>query len=143
MGLHTLTEAHSKGAANEHIAAAWYLQRGCQVYWPAVPSGPVDFVVGIEGKLVSVQVKSATWNANYNQRYLQCRACKTGTRPQDLYDVLVVVGDGDIWQIPASAITSPGGVVLRSTNPNYVSPLDKYRLTKSSPQCSCVAGSTS
>lgn len=109
----TLRESacHYIGAANEHLAATYFLAQKHQVYWPAMQQGAVDFVVFINGVFKRVQVKTATWNKSGPYKYLQCRTRLTkthqGFKPSELYDLLVIVApDGRIWVIPAEIVDS-------------------------------------
>ncbi|WP_325341632.1 group I intron-associated PD-(D/E)XK endonuclease [Xylophilus sp.] len=112
------------GAASEHIAAAWFLRRGQQVFWPACQQGAVDFVADFQAEgLKKVQVKTATWNRSSPPwAYLQCRTQLTNKGqallPADLYDLLVIVApDGRrLWSIPAPLIKSTN-LCLDGTRP--------------------------
>lgn len=131
LGYRGLRPEHYTGAVSEYLAAAHFLKKGHQVYWPAVQQGPVDFVVDLGGTLKRVQVKTATWIEAGGYRYLQCRTRVTNKRqsasPADLYDILVVVHDASLWVIPAEEITS-SNIGLDGTNPNYKRPKwDQYR----------------
>ena len=108
-----MNDDHMKGAVNEHRAAAHFLSKGKQVYWPACQQGVTDFVVEDEAGFHRVQVKTATWNrAAGPNHYLQCRTRLGSTkkyadpRPGDLYDIFFVVSNDTAWIIPAKEITS-------------------------------------
>jgi hypothetical protein len=100
-----------KGAAAEYRAAAYYLDRGEVVYWPALPLES-DFVVERSGgKLEKIQVKYTSWSKvkghSKNYEHLHCRTygwnggrTKTPGPPQ--YDYLFVISEDDrMWEIPA------------------------------------------
>lgn len=104
---------HFKGAASELTAALHYINKGWQVYFPVCQQGQVDFVTQSPEGLVRVQVKSATWNKshpNASNAYLQCRTSQVhkehGIPQHHCYDLLVIVGEGEIWEIPSSLIDS-------------------------------------
>lgn len=104
-----LQACHYKGAASEFKAAAYFLERNCQVYWPATQQSAVDFIVEDNG-FKKVQVKTATMNKVGELHYLQCRTRLTNKyqsrKPKDLYDLLVVIYEGELWVIPAEVIDS-------------------------------------
>lgn len=105
-----LLDTHSKGAANELKAASYYLDNGFQAYFPVVQQGKVDFVIEKDNQLRRVQVKTASWNKANNHSYLQCRTRTTNKfqrEPKDNdYDLLVIVFEEEIWEIPAPEINS-------------------------------------
>jgi hypothetical protein len=100
-----------KGAAAEHIAAAYYMGKGLAVYWPAVPLENDLIVERKDGALHKVQVKFTSWTS-YDRHYqqLHCRTYgwsggrkKTAGPPK--YDYLFVVAeDGRQWEIPADVL---------------------------------------
>ena len=105
-----LRPEHCTGAASELIAAAWYIERGYQVFIPIVQQGSVDFVVEEDEKLLRVQVKTAYYNKCDKYKYLQCRIIPTNRnkiyKPHELYDLLFIVHQGHMWIIPAKDIDS-------------------------------------
>lgn len=116
----TLYPEHYKGAESEHIAAAYYLSKARQVYWPAVQQGCIDFIVEDQSQFRRVQVKTATWMKSGTGMYLQCRTRLTNKYQaftcSDLYDILFVVGpDGELWEIPAEKIQSSNLSLKRSS----------------------------
>lgn len=103
--------AHHTGAASELKAAAWFIEHGCQVYFPVIQQGAIDFVVeDTSGGLCKIQVKTATWNISGNNRYLQVRTTSTNkqkVKPSDrVYDLLVVIHEDCVWVIPAEEVHS-------------------------------------
>lgn len=100
---------HFKGAVSELKAAQWFLENNMQVYMPVVQQSCVDFIVDFNG-FKTVQVKTATINQSGNNEYLQVRTQLTNKykdfKPKDLYDVLVVIYEEDIWIIPSDIIES-------------------------------------
>lgn len=135
MGNYSLvqTREHFTGAASEYIAAAWYLGKGCQVYWPSCQQGAVDFVVDLAGKLQRVQVKTVTEIIDQCGRpYWRVRTRLTNKyqhhHPQELYDMLFLVApDGRMWEIPSDVINSSNlSVGKHSGRPTR---WDTYRVT--------------
>lgn len=109
-----LEPRHYVGARSELIAAALYISKGFQVYWPQVQQSVVDFVVEKEG-LVKVQVKTGTWNGDH----LQCRVASTNKyNTTSMYDVLLVVSDIGCWEIPAELINTTN-LCLANRSGNY------------------------
>ena len=115
-----LDQDHTKGTANELYVASYFLEQGCQVYFPAVPQGKTDLVVesNMDGSLCRVQVKTAFLNMSDGRGYVQCRTRTTNkqkTEPKDkYYDYLAIVDGREIWVIPANEIAS-SNISLRST----------------------------
>lgn len=100
-----LERSHYKGAASELIAASHYLSRGHQVYWPAVQQSYIDFIVDLNGELKKVQVKTTSWNGDH----LQCHTTSTNKyhlKASEKYDILFIVSDVGMWEIPADLINS-------------------------------------
>jgi len=125
-GLH---KDHYTGALSELKAQQFYLSEGCQVYVPVVQQGWVDFVVDKDG-LKKVQVKTATWVKSGKYSYLQCRTRLThkykDTQPKDRYDILLIIFEDRVWEIPAEEIDS-SNLSLDTTNYNSNA---GYRWTK-------------
>ena len=100
---------HFKGAVSELKAAQWFLEKGMQVYMPVVQQSCVDFIVDLEG-FKRVQVKTATINRSGKNEYLQVRTQLTNKyqkfKPSELYDLLVVVYEDELWVIDAGIINS-------------------------------------
>lgn len=124
-------EAHAKGARHELFAATYYVGLGQQVYWPQIKQGPVDFILERDGLLHRVQTKGAWWNTAGAHRYLQVRTRTTNAvqyGPEaGRYDLVVVVFEQELWEIPAPLIQS-SNLSLRSSSPNYKgSPWDKFK----------------
>lgn len=107
----TIRHEHAKGAANELLAAQWFVRQGMQVYLPVVSQGCVDFVVEFNGALTRVQVKTASYVKTGSHKYLQVRTRNGNAKnhkkliPED-YDLLFVVYEDDKWLIPATVIDS-------------------------------------
>lgn len=104
-----VTADHFKGAASELKAAEWFLSNNSQVYFPTVQQTAIDFVADYQG-FKSVQVKTATLNKSGGKSYLQCRTRLTNKyqdfKPSDLYDLLAVVYNTELWIIPSKVIES-------------------------------------
>jgi hypothetical protein len=122
---------HYVGSMSEHLAAAWYLGRGYQVYWPAMQHSFVDFVVEKKRRLQKVQVKTATWSKSGRHAYLQCRTRLTNKSqiltPVEIYDVLVIISEKWVWEIPAELIVSSNLSLGTTRTAGVVSRWDKYR----------------
>ena len=97
---------HFLEAINEHKAAAYFMEKGYSVFWPAVQQSLHDFIIhnNDEG-FKTVQVKTASWNRSGRNGYLQCRTRMKGGGPPKS-DLFVVVHDNSVWVIPSSKIKS-------------------------------------
>jgi hypothetical protein len=115
---------HFKGAASELKAAQWFLESGMQVYMPVVQQSCVDFIVDWNG-FKTVQVKTASMNTSGSNKYLQARTQLTNKykdfKPQDLYNLLFVVYNEELWIIPSDCIESSN---LSLRNPKW----DQYKI---------------
>ncbi len=105
---HGITGRHYLGTANEHLAAAHYLARGWQVYWPAAVSDNADLIVSRHGELLRVQVKTVTAVADKRTGAvsLQCIVRRDLREPaaRDRYDVLFAISEDRAWEIPSADI---------------------------------------
>ncbi|WWV91949.1 hypothetical protein [Escherichia phage PJNS034] len=97
---------HFKGAASEMKAAAHFLSKGYEVFFPAITQSAADFVVKSERGYEGVQVKSATplksGEANYLQIRLQGKPTPYATHNYlegDFEHLVVVYGDM-MWDFP-------------------------------------------
>lgn len=129
--MRTTDICHYVGAKNEYLAASYYLNKGHQVYWPSVQQEAVDFVVDLDGVLMKVQVKTATWIESGGKKYLQCRTRLTNKRqgftPSELYDILFVVGpEGEMWEIDPGLVFSSNLSLKKSSG--KPSEWDNYRV---------------
>jgi hypothetical protein len=98
---------HYKGAASELKAATYYLEGGCQVYFPAVAQGEVDFIAETYTGLRRIQVKTGVMNKSGSNYYLQCRVSSTNSpHKEPEYDDLFVVYNNEMWVIPIVYIES-------------------------------------
>ena len=133
LGLH---KDHYTGATSEVQATAYYLEQGFQVYMPVVQQSWVDFIVEKDGILFKVQVKTATWNKSAGRyKYLQCRMAFTNkykVRPKEAYDIMIIVKDEMLWEIPSYKIDTTN-LSLMNTNPNSNKEYkwDEYKRTRS------------
>lgn len=114
------TPAHAKGARNEMFVAFHYIELGHQIYWPQIQQDATDLIVDKDGHLHRVQVKTAWWNQSGPFKYLQARMRSTGKgvfMPADgRYDIMAVVFESELWEIPAAKITS-SNICLRGDRP--------------------------
>ena len=107
-------KSHQLGAANELRAAAYFLEEGYNVFWPAVQQSMVDFVIEKDGFYQRVQVKSATWNRQRSNTYLRI-AIKTSAKSpyqSDSFDLLVGVHRNTLWLIPWEEVHERGSLLL-------------------------------
>lgn len=110
-----------------------YLKQGCQVYTPFVQQSCVDLVIERES-LLKVQVKSACWQRNKNNLLYLHTTLKSGKifdgRSMDeKCDLVVIIHDGTVWEIPASDIGTRQGLNLASSSNNpRGSRWDKYKI---------------
>lgn len=112
--------------------ACYYLERGFQLYFPVVRQGVIDMVVHMPDGLRTVQVKGAYWNKSGLHSYLQCRMRTTNkyqVGPQaGHYDLVLVVFEDEIWEIPAKEIAS-SNISLRGSCDGYQGTAwDKYKV---------------
>jgi len=105
-----LISEHYTGACSEVKAQAYFLNQDHQCYIPIVQQSCVDFIIEKDSKILKVQVKTATWVKSGNNKYLQCRTKLTNKykdkKPHELYDILVIIYEDMIWEIPAKDIES-------------------------------------
>ncbi|MCP1937358.1 hypothetical protein J2R95_003153 [Bradyrhizobium japonicum] len=130
-----------KGAAAEHRAAAYYIDQGAAVYWPAVPVETDLIVEREDGVIDKIQVKYASWtktkghSATYeklNVRTYGWSGGRTKTHDGPEYDFLFVISeDGRMWEIPACTLPPHaigldvrGGKTQRKPTKRW----DKYRV---------------
>jgi hypothetical protein len=103
------------------LAAAFYLSKDMQVYFPICQQGPIDFIVEKEGGYKRVQVKTACWITSGNNKYLQCRTRLTNkyqdVTPVELYDILFIISNIGYWEIPSFEIDS-SNISLQNTGRN-------------------------
>lgn len=118
-----VSDCHFIGASNEMRAASYYLKQSVQVYFPVCQQSAVDFIIERDNKLLKVQVKTATWSKSGKYKYLQCRTRLTNEhqniKPSELYDILFVVGENWMWEIPSHLVTS-SNISLLNTGRNKV-----------------------
>ncbi len=91
-----LHKSHSKGAWCEYLAAHYYLEKGYNVYWPAVQQGSADFIVERGRRLDRIQVKKASWQGTPTRtgnKYLQVVTTNNDKEYSDQYDYLVVIDE--------------------------------------------------
>ena len=107
-------QSHQLGAANELRAAAYFLEAGYNVYWPAVQQSLVDFVIEKDGFYQRVQVKSATWNRGTRATYLRIpiKTSKTSPYQPDSFDLLIGVHRNTLWIIPWEEVADRGSLLL-------------------------------
>lgn len=106
-GYSLIYKEHYKGAVSELKAAQYYLDGECQVYFPVVQQGEIDFIVETCNGLRRIQVKTAVMNKSGPNYYLQCRVTSTN-RPHKApeYDDLFIVYEDEMWIIPIVYIES-------------------------------------
>lgn len=110
MGGYALT--HSKGAAAEYRAAAWFLMHGFQIYWPAIQQGAADFVIEKDSRLQRVQVKVA--QLKRGKEYGRLKKASGPSRIENVDIVAIVSRDfNSMWVIPANELTAEWCVSLR------------------------------
>jgi hypothetical protein len=104
-----------KGAAAEHRAAAYYMEKGDIVYWPSVPVETDLIVEREDGRLDKIQVKYTSWrrgsakhSAKYEHMHVRTYGWSGGRKKTEdgpKYDYLFVVGeDARMWEIPAALL---------------------------------------
>jgi len=86
------------GAAHEYKAAAWFLNKHSNVFWPSLQQSDVDFVVEVKGELRKVQVKTATKNQRGVYAINFWRTKEAMDKAQKNFDWVVAVSrDGHLW----------------------------------------------
>lgn len=124
---------HALGAANEHVAASYFLRRGFEVFWPAIQQGSADFVIRKGRDFGAVQVKTATWNkSSPPYAYLQSRirpgtTAGAGRKPTDVADLYAIVHAPDIWVIPSAEIDSSNLSLGSTREPRKPTRWDHYK----------------
>jgi hypothetical protein len=114
-----------QGDWGEFCAMAWFVDQGAKVYVPWGHSPDVDFVAEFDGRLVRVQVKTATFVRNDrfevgvatyggNQSWNGLVKRFGASRCDYLF---VCVADGRRWFIPADAVE--GGRAIKVGGPKY------------------------
>ena len=110
----------TQGDIGEWSAIGWLIDHGAKVFLPLGHSADVDLVADLDGRLVSVQVKTST--VARNDRYEVTLATRGGNRSWSglvkhfdarRCDYLFVhVGDGRRWFIPSDAVDGGTGILL-------------------------------
>jgi PD-(D/E)XK endonuclease len=109
-----------QGDIGEAAAIAWLTRTGFGVWIPLGHSPDADLIAERDGRLLRVQVKTST--ALRNDRYEVLLATKGGNRswsgrvktidPSRYEYLLVLVGDGRQWFIPAAQIAAKTMMLL-------------------------------
>lgn len=97
---------HHRGTASELIAAARFVERGHEVFFPIMSQSAVDFIALIDGVPKRIQVKTGS---QCNPKYpdlLQVRLGGSGRSAYtaDAFDYLVVVKGQQMWVYPTSVV---------------------------------------
>jgi PD-(D/E)XK endonuclease len=109
-----------QGDLGEFSAIEWLWSKGYPVWYPLGHSPDVDLVTRVDGRLVGVQVKTATFarggrfevvlrTSGGNQSWsglvkrFSCERCDW---------LFVLVGDGRRWFIPATAVEGTTAIML-------------------------------
>ena len=102
------THNHYAGASAEYLTAAWFLDRGYQVWWPSVQQDTTDFIVTKDGQHQRVQVKKATWvrgrRPSSPNEYLQVHTIGDRAYAKEDFDILIAVDAPRLWMIPFADI---------------------------------------
>jgi hypothetical protein len=116
-----------QGDRGELSAIQWLGSRGLPVWVPLGHSPDIDLVTSIDGRLVGIQVKTATYihNGRFhvglktcggNQSWNGVVKCFSAERCDWLF---VLVADGRRWFIPAEVVE--GGTAILLGGPKYAS----------------------
>lgn len=108
---------HSVGSVSEHKAAIYFLEKGCEVYWPSSSQAKADFVVETpEREMVKVQVKTASRSVSGGIEYIQVRVGTThrkgATYKEGDFDALAVVYEEKMWLIPYQEIVGMSSICI-------------------------------
>jgi hypothetical protein len=114
------TNPRRQGDIGEAAAIAWLTRAGFGVWIPLGHSPDADLIAQLDDRLLRVQVKTST--ALRNDRYEVSPTTKGGNRswsgrvktldPSRYEYLLVLVGDGRQWFIPAAQIAAKTMVLL-------------------------------
>jgi hypothetical protein len=130
-----------QGDLGEFSALEWLGSRGYPVYFPIGHSPDVDLIAEINGRLLRVQVKTATVFRNGrfevtlctrggNQSWNGLVKRFSSARCDWLF---VLVADGRRWFIPAAAVKGGAGILLG--RPKYAA----YEVERGRPLCEALA----
>lgn len=116
--------SHQTGTLCELKAAAYYVERGYDVFFPITINPKCDFVASKAKKILKVQVKKASWSKSGKFKYLQVRLI--GKKEGDFqkiykledFDVLIVIDGPNLWEIPVEDVIGRTSLCLASNNPN-------------------------
>lgn len=125
------------GLAAELRVAAWYVDKGYEIFWPATTQSRCDFVAyhPAEKLFRRVQVKKATWSKTGNYSYLQCRLENRNQyarryEPGDFHEIAFTDDDNRIWIATFEQVDGLVSVCLDGTRPGYTSKSEKYDPSK-------------
>tara|TARA_R100000808_G_C2140275_1_gene148078 strand:- start:498 stop:881 length:384 start_codon:yes stop_codon:yes gene_type:complete len=99
------------GSANEYRAAAYFAEKGWEVFWPPTGKSPCDFVVVRNEETKRIQVKTASNWSQGNSDYIRVQLPQT-YQPGD-FDLLVAVAkEGRMWIIPQDKLPQTASLYL-------------------------------
>ncbi len=112
---------HKNGKVAEFLAAAFFAERGYEIWLPTMTQSRADLVVYKGGIFQTVQVKTACWQRSRIRvnEYLCCTLSKRGKRYASTdFDLLFAIDDAKrIWIVPHTAIAGLGYVCFDSRGP--------------------------
>ncbi len=123
---------HRRGASTEYKAAAYFAERGWEVFWPPSGSSPCDFIISRQSETQKVQVKTATIWTRSGSTYTRVRlGGKVLYKPGD-FDLLVAWAPTDrLWVIPFEALPDKTMIYLVKDGGAHAKTygFDKYEVT--------------
>lgn len=117
MSLRLREQKNSKIQGNIGLTYAihWFASNGYDVYLPLTDSQDADLVVGVNGRLFSVQVRTTYFKTPYGIYQVHLHVSggnRSGTGKTKLFDtcqvdyLFVITDDGDRYLIPKAEITA-------------------------------------
>ena len=113
-----------QGDLGELSAMEWLTQKGASVFKPVFHSPDIDLVAAVEGRLISIEVKTSTQHRG-GGRWAVLICTRGGNQswngttkyfdPARCDFVFVHVGDGRRWFIPTGALEAESGLTLGGT----------------------------
>ena len=117
----TKLKPRQQGDIGELSAMEWLASKGAHIYMPVGHSPDVDFVAGVAGRLLRIEVKTSTCTTRPD-RWGVMIATRGGNQswtglvkyfdPERCEYLFVHVGDGRRWFIPSGAIEGRTGISL-------------------------------
>lgn len=113
---------HKTGYISEQIAALHFAERDYIIYWPNHSQSSCDFIACKDEEIIRVQVKSAYWSKNKNNKqYLICTVRKghgqSSNYSRKECDMIFIVFENRKWIIPIKELSNEHGITLDRKQP--------------------------